>query len=112
MLESFFIPEAFAQQATSQAGGSSSPFSFLILIVGMFLISYFLLILPQRKVEKKRQEMIASLEKGKEVVTQSGIYGKIVGIAEKVVTLEIAPNVKIKVAKHMVASLAGEEKAA
>ncbi|MCB1197475.1 MAG: preprotein translocase subunit YajC [Deltaproteobacteria bacterium] len=109
MTDLLFISNAWAQEATAPTGGS--PLSSLILIGGMFFIFYVLLIMPQKKHEKKRQEMINSLEKGDEVVTQAGIYGKVVGVAEKVITLEVSPNVKIKISRQAIAGFA-EEKAA
>lgn len=111
MTNLLFISNAWAQEGAAQTTGGS-PFSSLILIGGMFFIFYVLLIMPQKKHEKKRQEMITKLEKGDEVITQAGIYGKIVGVAEKVITLEISPNVKIKVARQTIAGLAQEDKAA
>lgn len=105
------ISNAWAQEGAAAPQGGS-PFSTLILIGGMFAIFYFFLILPQKKNEKKRQEMINQLEKGDEVITQSGIFGKVTGIAEKVITLEISPNVRVKVARQTIAGLADTEKAA
>ncbi|MCB0273067.1 MAG: preprotein translocase subunit YajC [Bdellovibrionales bacterium] len=110
MSKILMISSAWAQDA--QASGSSNPFSTLLLIGGMFVIFYFFLILPQKKQEKKRLEMINALSKGDEVVTQAGIYGKVVGVADKVITLEISPNVKIKVARQTIAGLATQDQAA
>lgn len=100
------ISSAHAQSGAAASSPSGGGFSTLILIGGMFLIFYFFLIMPQKKQEKKRQEMIAALVKGDEVITQSGMFGKVAGVAEKVVTLEVAPNVKIKVSRHAIAGLA------
>ena len=77
----------------------------------MFVVFYFLLIRPQQKKMKEQEQMVSGLQKGDEVVTQSGIFGKIHGITDKVVDLEIASNVRIKILKAQVATtLKGDQK--
>ena len=78
----------------------------------MFAVFYFLLIRPQQKKMKEQEQMVNNLQKGDEVITQSGILGKIHGIADKFVDLEVANNVRIKVLKSTVATvLKGDQKA-
>jgi preprotein translocase subunit YajC len=84
-----------------QQGGFAA---FLPLII-IFAIFYFLLILPQQRKMKKHREFLNSLEKGKMVVTSGGIHGKITGITESVITLEIASDVKIKISRDQIAGL-------
>ncbi len=69
--------------------------AFLPLIL-LFVIFYFLLIRPQQKHQKKRQELLRSLKKGDRVVTIGGIHGLIKEINEDVLTLKVADNVNIK----------------
>jgi|YNPNPStandDraft_1061719.scaffolds.fasta_scaffold136436_2 preprotein translocase subunit YajC len=71
----------------------------------MFLVFYFLLIRPQQKRVKQHKELLANLKRGDEVVTTGGIHGKITGITENVVTLEIADNVRIKVQRDNISGL-------
>ena len=78
----------------------------------MFLVFYFLMIRPQQKKAKDQESLMGSLQKGEEVITQSGIFGKIHGIADKFITLEVDNNVKIKILKSQIATvLRGEQKA-
>ena len=77
-------------------------FAPLILIFGVF---WFLLIRPQTKRQKEHKEMLSNLKKGDKVVTNGGIHGTVIGVADRVVVLKIAENVKIEVAKGCVASL-------
>ncbi|MCL2013292.1 MAG: preprotein translocase subunit YajC [Cystobacterineae bacterium] len=79
----------------------SSPFSIstLIFFGGLFAIMYFLFLRPQQKQMKQQQAMLATLRKGDEVVLQSGIWGKIHSIEEKVVWLEFSNGTKIKAEK-------------
>jgi len=78
-----------------QGGGILSMLP-LILIFGVF---YFLLIRPQQKKAKEHQQLLANLKKGDLVVTSGGIQGKITGLTDKVVTLEVAENVRVKVSR-------------
>lgn len=68
----------------------------------MIGVMYFLMIRPQQKRQKKQAEMLSQLSTGDEVVTASGLIGKIHGVADKVVTLEIAKDVRVKVLKSQV----------
>jgi len=82
------------------AGGQGSPggdFGFILMMTTIFLIFYFLLIRPAQKKQKETKDMIANLKHGDMVETTGGIQGKVAALTEAVVTVEIAPNVKIKV---------------
>lgn len=88
-----------------QAGGSSNPlmgmlFPFLILVV-----FYFFLIRPQIKKQKDQQKFVESLKEGMEVVTNSGIIGKITKIDGNVVRLMVDEKTFIRVVKQ---SISGE----
>ena len=96
------IPDAMAQTAGSSPGGQFAPLLMMVVFIAIF---YFLLIRPQQKKAKEHQAMVTKLSSGDEVVTTGGILGKIVEVGESFVTLEIAPNVQIKVQKFQVTSL-------
>ena len=97
------IPEAMAQSAGGAApGGGIAPILMMVVFIAIF---YFLLIRPQQKKAKEHQAMVGKLSAGDEVVTSGGILGKIVEVGDAFVTLEIAPNVQIKVQKFQVTSL-------
>ncbi|MBN2307728.1 MAG: preprotein translocase subunit YajC [Candidatus Hydrogenedentes bacterium] len=74
-------------------------------------IMYFLMIRPNQKREKERRDMLASLSKGDEVVTNGGIYGRIVGLNEKTVVLQVSkePPVKVKFARGAVSRVMSRE---
>ena len=92
----------YAMTGSPGATGGQTNMNFFVLMIIIFAIFYFLLIMPQQRKMKKHREFLSSLEKGKTVLTSSGIYGKVTGITENVVTLEIAPNVKIKIARDQI----------
>ncbi len=97
------IPDAMAQSAGGAApGGGIAPILMMVVFIAIF---YFLLIRPQQKKAKEHQAMVTKLAAGDEVVTSGGILGKIVEVGDSFVTLEIAPNVQIKVQKFQVTSL-------
>lgn len=72
----------------------------------MLLIFYFLLYRPQKKAQKQREEMLDSLKIGSRVITIGGIYGTITALTEDIVTLKIAPNVEIEMARASVNGVA------
>jgi len=98
---SFFISDAFAQAAGASQGAPYGDFIFLILL---FVVFYFLLIRPQMKRAKEHKNMVASLSKGDEVVTNGGLLGKITKLGDNFITLEIADGLQVNVQKQSVAS--------
>ncbi|GAA0721081.1 preprotein translocase subunit YajC [Dokdonella soli] len=99
----FLISNAYAQAAG--AGAAPNPLvSFLPLII-LFGIFYFMLIRPQMKRAKEQRAMISALNKGDEVLTNGGLLGRIDDIADQFVTLEIAPNVTVKLQKQAISAV-------
>jgi preprotein translocase subunit YajC len=92
-------------QGGAAGQGAQGGFSAFIPLILMFVIFYFLLIRPQQKKTKEHREMISNLRKGDRVITAGGIYGRITGIDDTTVTLEIADKVRIKLARHNVGAL-------
>jgi preprotein translocase subunit YajC len=76
------------------AGGMS-----LIFPLAMFAVFFFFIIRPQMKRQKEQQAFADSIEKGRDVVTASGIFGKITKIDGQIITLQIADKVSIRVTK-------------
>ncbi len=90
----FLIPSAHAQAAGQQpAGGELFQILFL---VGLFVLFYFIAIRPQRKRQKEHAEMVAALNKGDEVVTSSGILGRIASIDDNYIVLTVSDKVDLK----------------
>ncbi|MEX0891413.1 MAG: preprotein translocase subunit YajC [Gemmatimonadota bacterium] len=87
--------------------GAGSPGLVMLINISAFvLILYFLLIRPQRKMAQRHKEMISSLQKGDEVVTEGGIIGTIVHLAEDRLTLKTGET-RIVVVRGKVARKAG-----
>ena len=91
---SFFISQAHAQAAGGPPpGGELFQIGFLVL---MFALFYFLAIRPQRKRQKEHAAMVAALAKGDEVVTSSGILGKVTKLDEDFIVLSVTDTVELK----------------
>jgi preprotein translocase subunit YajC len=92
------------------APASSSPLSFLPIIL-IFAIFYFLLFLPMQRQKKQQAKMLTELQNGNVVITSGGIVGSIVSIGEDdTLVLRVKPdNIKIQVARSSVSSLVSKE---
>lgn len=85
-----------------QSGGST-PVIFAVQIAAFIAIFYFLLIRPQRQMQKKHQAMLEALAKGDEVMTEGGIIGEVIYIKDDRVTVRTAENTRIVVARAKIA---------
>jgi len=99
---------AYAQNATG--GGGPGPLMTLVPFVLIFVIMYFMVVRPQQKKAKDHQNMLGKLKKNDEVMTSGGIYGKVIDLKETVVTLEVAPNVRIRVHRPQISTVLTGEK--
>lgn len=98
----FFISSAHAQ-AGGQSGGSIIP---TLIMVGLFFVfMYFMIIRPQSKRQKEHKQLMESLEKGNEVITQGGLAGRIRDVGENFIVLEISKDVEIRMQKSAVSSV-------
>ena len=99
------ISPAFAQAAGATPGGADivmqmAPFGLILIIM------YFLILRPQQKRAREHQEMIKNVRRGDTVVTQGGIIGKVSKTTDdSEVEVEIAPNVKVRVARQMISDV-------
>ena len=79
--------------------GPASP---LIMMVLMFVVFYFLLIRPQVKRQKQHQSVLNALKKGDMVVTRGGLVGKISGVSDTTLTIELQEKVRVRVLRSHV----------
>ena len=81
-------------------------FQDFIPLILIFAIMYFLLIRPQQKKVKEHQNMVASLRRGDQVVTQGGLIGKVTqGKEENEIEVEVADGVKVRVLQNTIAQV-------
>ena len=102
------ISDAYAATATAVESGTLS--GTLIQLALILLIFYFLLIRPQQKRNKAHQDMVEALKAGDKVMTTGGIYGTVRKVKDNELSLEIAPDVVIKVERMAVNNLVTAEK--
>ena len=91
-----------AQQGGGQAGQCGGALGSIPMLLLMFVVFYFILIRPQQKRAKEHANLINSLKKGDEVVTRGGMIGRVAGVADNVVTLEIQEKVRVRVLKSYI----------
>jgi len=116
------LTQALVAQESGGADGGQSPVQgcqqmggMMVPLLLMFAIIYFMIIRPQQKQQKKHKAVLEALKKGDPIITNAGIYGKVVNLTEGVATIEIAKNVHIRILRGQIAGLqpqGGDETAA
>ena len=94
---------------TSPGGGQGSQIMSFLPIILIFVIFYFLLIRPQQKRSKEHRGLLSNLKVGDNVLTSGGIYGRITGIRDDVITLEISDKVRVKVNRGHIAGVVKQD---
>jgi preprotein translocase subunit YajC len=91
--------------AAAKGGGSllGTP---LVPIILMLAIMWFFLIRPQQKKQKEHRAMIDNIKKGDRIVTSGGLVGRVTGVSDAMLTVEIADRVRVKISRGYVAGLA------
>jgi preprotein translocase subunit YajC len=84
-----------------QASGSAA-YSQLFIFAAIFLVFYLFFIRPQSKKQKDQNAFANNIQKGDEVVTNSGLIGKINKIEDNVVTLQVDQKTFIRMLKSSV----------
>ena len=92
---------------TGGSGSTASTILSLIPFALIFVIFYFLVILPQQKRAKQQKALLEALKKGDKVVTASGIWGTVTNLGKDTVTLQISDNTKIRIQRDQIARLRG-----
>jgi preprotein translocase subunit YajC len=99
---------AYAQAAPGVGG--PGPIVTILPFILIFVIMYFMVIRPQQKKAKEHQDLLSKLKRNDEVMTSGGLYGKVIDLKETVVTLEVAPNVRIRVHRPQISAVLTAEK--
>jgi len=99
---STFIAVILALTPPSAEGQQPSLFVQFLPFILIFAVFYFLVFAPMRKKQKKHAEMLQELKAGDRVITSGGIHGTVVGVADDLIQLRIADQIKIDVSKSAV----------
>jgi preprotein translocase subunit YajC len=104
-----FEGSAWAQAAASTAEAPSTaqqlltgPLPIMAMVVA---VMYFLIFRPQNQKAQEQRKMLAALKRNDEVVTTGGIVGRIHEVGDKVITLEVAPNVRVRIERAHIAAI-------
>ena len=82
-------------------------FGFFLIIIAFFFL-YFVLVRPQKRRQLQQQQMLDDLRLGDEVLTVGGIYGTVSQVEDDQVTVEIAPQTEVRVARRAIAGVTRE----
>jgi len=84
------------------AGEADGPAGLLSLVpfILIFVIFYFLLILPQQRKQKEHKKMLEALKKGDKIITSSGIWGTINRLDKETATVQIDDSTRVKIQRE------------
>ena len=96
------IPTAYAEEPA--AGSAAQAFTGFLPFIFIIVLFYFMLIRPQQKRAKEHRQMLSQVAIGDEVVTSSGLMGKIIRIEDQVVGLDLGDS-KVRLQKSFIQSV-------
>ena len=105
----------YAGCALAQGGGQGAKpdmTSMVVMMGAIMAIMYFMMIRPEQKRQKKREAMLAALQKNAKVVTSGGIHGTIHTLKDKTVMVKVADGVILEFARASIGSILGDDGAA
>jgi preprotein translocase subunit YajC len=101
-----FITPAFAQASGAAGFGSSDMLIQFAPFIVIFAIMYFLILRPQQRRAKEQRDMVQGARRGDTIVTTGGLIGKITKATDDTeVEVEVAPNVRVRVARSGIGSV-------
>jgi len=77
-----------------------------VVVIGAFF--YFMMFRPQQQQARRRREMMAKLKKGDRIVTVGGLHATVHDVDSDQLTLELAPNLRVKAERHAVSHVRGK----
>ncbi len=81
--------------AQAPSGGAGSVLTQLVFFAAIFAIFYFLLIRPQQKQKREREDMLRTVKRGDRVVTASGLHGTVASLDDQTVTVRVTEQVRL-----------------
>lgn len=89
-------------------GASSGGAGFFLIIIVAFVFLWLIVVRPQRRRQSQQRQMLNDLRVGDDVLTAGGIYGTVTRIQEDEVSVEIAPQLEVRVARRAIAGVTRE----
>ena len=87
------------------ADGSAPPLLQMLPLLALVAVFYLVLFRPEQKRRREQDQLAANLKRNDQVVMSCGMHGRVAGLADKVVTVEIAPNVRVQVDRAAIQSV-------
>ena len=87
-------------------------YMFFVTLGLVFLIFYFLLIRPQRKEQKEREALIATVKKGDKIITIGGLHGMVTLTKDRTVVMKVDEGCKIEISRSAIATVLREKEEA
>lgn len=81
----------------------------VLFLVGFVALFWFMIIRPQQKQQKTRQNLLASMKKGDRVVTIGGLHGEIVELGEETVILQVGDKLNLTFNRTAIGTVKGKE---
>ncbi len=103
---------ALPPQAPQTQPQAPSLFSALVPFALVFGIFYLLIILPQRKKQKRHMALVESLKPGDRIITTGGMFGTVMGVQKDRIELKIAANTRVEITKSAVGAVLGQTEGA
>ena len=91
--------------AAESSGGAPLPGLDLFIIVAFAAVFYFIVWRPQSKRTKEHKELVSSLNKGDEIVTNGGLIGKVTKVEDQFLVFEVSDGVELRLQKNAVAAV-------
>lgn len=101
------VPELHYAQLGDSGGGGGGTLGFFLPLIAMFLLFYALIIRPQQRQQKEHKVMLTQIQRGDSVVTSGGLHGKVTGVSDEVLTVEIAERIRVKVNRSAITTRTG-----
>ena len=91
---------AMSPPQSGQGGGEM--YSTIIMFAAIIGIFYFMIIRPQQKRQKEREQLLTGIKKGDKVITAGGIHATVLGVEDKTLLIEIAEKVKVTIERSSI----------
>ncbi len=101
------VADLARQAGAAQAAQPTSMLGLLLPFVLVFVIFYFLIIMPQRKKQKQHMQLVDALKPGDRIITTAGILGTVMGVSKNIIELKISSSTNIKITKSAVGVIRG-----
>ena len=96
---------------TGGEGEGGSPLMAALPFILIFGLFYFLILRPQQKQSRRKDEMMKNIKRGDKVITAGGIHGRVINADEEVLSVEISKGVNVQISRANIAAVINPEKA-